>query len=766
MVVNRWPQVAQLYDAELDKLAETPERFVELGLRLAQIYEVQLEDVDNADRPLPPRARGRAREPERGSLARSPVPPDRALGGARGDPRARGRDRADARRDPRVQVPPRSGPPDAASNNVDAAIAAYRDVLSAAPEHETRCEALEGALRQRASSSSRSPRSSSRSTGRGRVGEARRRPRGAARAHAAEPETNNEERLAAYYRIAELLEEQADRSGARARRVRPRAQGVPARREDAARRSSASPASIDGGWETLANAYADVLGLHTGQDRPVHDRQAPRASRSRTSSATSTRRRRRTATSSRVEELDAEALANLDRIYLSLESVAGARRHPRAARACAGRRPRADRALRPPRRGLRGAPRRHPERDRAPSGASSTSSTRRTTARSRRSRASTRARRTGPSSTASTSASSRTPSGDVAGGRDPREARAPRRRSPATIRAGAIDTLEASSSISAARIRGARGARRTSTSSSSSGRELVRRARAPLRHRRERRRPREHPHAARARSSTSSSTRDDLALETGNRVLDIDFANLAALRAIAAIRRRQDDPQELVTALHQHGRSRRGAARRRGAQGDLPRARQDLRRAARAAVRRRRRLAEAARGRPATSRRWTRSRAIYRAEEQLDRRHRRQDAARRCARGSDGEKIEEYRRGRRALARDRSASTTRRRSPARRSSRSTPTHDEAFRELEKLHTRGRALGAADRALPGRLDTREETSETDRSPPPHRAVFEEKLDDKNQAFDALVNAFGEDFHDRRDGASTSSAWRRRPAAGAS
>ena len=50
---SRWSSIAgrkspQLYDAELDKLAENPERFVELGLRLAQIYEVQLEDVDNA----------------------------------------------------------------------------------------------------------------------------------------------------------------------------------------------------------------------------------------------------------------------------------------------------------------------------------------------------------------------------------------------------------------------------------------------------------------------------------------------------------------------------------------------------------------------------------------------------------------------------------------------------------------------------------------------------------------------------------------------
>ncbi|MGZ6093888.1 MAG: tetratricopeptide repeat protein, partial [Polyangiales bacterium] len=45
---NRWPEVARLYDAELDKLAENPPQLVYLGLRLAQIFEVQLNDVDSA----------------------------------------------------------------------------------------------------------------------------------------------------------------------------------------------------------------------------------------------------------------------------------------------------------------------------------------------------------------------------------------------------------------------------------------------------------------------------------------------------------------------------------------------------------------------------------------------------------------------------------------------------------------------------------------------------------------------------------------------
>ena len=50
MAVKRWPQVAHLYDTELDKLADGDQgaRLVELGVRSAQIFEVQLNDVDGA----------------------------------------------------------------------------------------------------------------------------------------------------------------------------------------------------------------------------------------------------------------------------------------------------------------------------------------------------------------------------------------------------------------------------------------------------------------------------------------------------------------------------------------------------------------------------------------------------------------------------------------------------------------------------------------------------------------------------------------------
>jgi tetratricopeptide (TPR) repeat protein len=46
--LDAFARVTALYDAELDALAERPDRIVELGLRVAQLYEVQLGDVDSA----------------------------------------------------------------------------------------------------------------------------------------------------------------------------------------------------------------------------------------------------------------------------------------------------------------------------------------------------------------------------------------------------------------------------------------------------------------------------------------------------------------------------------------------------------------------------------------------------------------------------------------------------------------------------------------------------------------------------------------------
>ncbi|MFO0712453.1 MAG: tetratricopeptide repeat protein [Sandaracinus sp.] len=46
--LDAFKRVTELYDAELDKLADRPDRIVELGMRVAQLYEVQVGDVESA----------------------------------------------------------------------------------------------------------------------------------------------------------------------------------------------------------------------------------------------------------------------------------------------------------------------------------------------------------------------------------------------------------------------------------------------------------------------------------------------------------------------------------------------------------------------------------------------------------------------------------------------------------------------------------------------------------------------------------------------
>ena len=503
-----------------------------------------------------------------------------------------------------------------------------------------------------------------------------------------------------YYRIAELPEESClDRGRRRAQRLRPRAQGVPARREDAARRSSASPASIDGGWEQLANAYADVLGLHADTAVQTRDRQAPRA-RLRGRARRHHEGRGDVPLRARVEPLDAEALANLDRIYTSLEQWPELAQHPRAARPVAPTEPlELVELYAPPRPGLRGAPRPARRRRSARTAASSTSSSRRNEAaiaalariyeqKERVDRAQGRLR-----------ARARERRRRRAGGRDPREDRAPRSPTGSDDVRRARSRRGSASSISAARIPRRSARSRTSTSSVEQWAELCDVLERHYDIADEDDDARQRPHSARAKlfneqleprrlgarglaaASSTSTTR------TSRR--SRDRRHLAPSQRPAGARRRA--PPD--------GRSRRGAARRRGAQGDLPRARQDLRRRAR-----RSRTTPPTRGGScsrstrATSRRWPRSRAIYRAEERwpevIDVKMQRAEALEEPA-----EKIREYLEvaehlgaaGRRQGQGDAGVrEDPRDRADARRG---------VLRRLEKLHTAAGALGAAHRALP-------------------------------------------------------------------
>src|SRR5580658_7622262 len=145
MVVNRWPQVAELYDAQLDKLGESDqrERFVELGLRNAQIFEVQLEDVNGA---IARYRRVSDTDPENLTAIRAL---DRLyLQTERWDDLAKVLAReADTAQSPDeiLELRYRLGQVlQTKLADVDGALSAYPDFINAAPDHQATLDALEG----------------------------------------------------------------------------------------------------------------------------------------------------------------------------------------------------------------------------------------------------------------------------------------------------------------------------------------------------------------------------------------------------------------------------------------------------------------------------------------------------------------------------------------------------------------------------------------------------------------------------------------------
>jgi len=309
--LGRWAEVAALYDAELDKLGENPQAFVDLGLRLAQIFETQLEDVDNA-------------------IARY----RRVLGvDAENQAAVRALDRlftmterwADLAQiltreaeiaqapDEQLEFKFRLGQVHQLRlNDVNAAITAYREVIQQAPDHPATLEALEGlfasGIKQIEIGETLAPLYES--TGDWekltRVYEAQ-----------LAQLTEREERLAMYYRIAELFEEKLiSTDGALGVCVRALKEYPTDEKslEEVERLASLT----DGGWETLANAYADVLGLHT--DKAVQTAAGKKLARVFEEELGDVAKAEETYRYVLgVEPLDADALANLDRIYTQLE---------------------------------------------------------------------------------------------------------------------------------------------------------------------------------------------------------------------------------------------------------------------------------------------------------------------------------------------------------------------------------------------------------------------------------------------------------------
>ena len=372
-------------------------------------------------------------------------------------------------------------------NDLDAAIARLpRGPQRGARARRRRCEALEGLFARGIKQLEIGEILEPLYRAVGRVGEARRRPRGAARAHSTGAERRAPRRCTTASPSSsksKLID-----AGAHARRLHPRAQGVPARREVGRGGRRASPARSTAAGRRSPTRTPTSSACTATRPSSAAIGKSPRARRSRTSSATSTRpvETYRYVLGGRAARRRG---ARQPRSHLPLDRAVGrARRHPRAAREGAGRdaraRPSSTRAsARSTRRGSRDVPNaiaRVPPR-------SSTVSTRRTTAPSRRSRASTRAEERWTELNGVYERELENASGDVA--------EAEIRAKLAHLAADRLNDIRrarstpgSACSTCAARIPEALGALANLYEQQQQWAELVRRARASVRHRGERRR--------------------------------------------------------------------------------------------------------------------------------------------------------------------------------------------------------------------------------------------------------------------------------------
>ncbi len=732
MVVNRWPQVAVLYDAELDKLGENPDRFVELGLRTAQIFEVQLEDVDNA---IARYRRVIEVEPENQNAVRSL---DRLYVMTE-----RWADLASIlEREAEIGQTPdeilefkyRLGQVQQnALGNVDAAIGAYRDVLNAAPEHVQALEAMEGlfarGIKQLEIGDILEPLYRS-------AGEHEK----LAGVHEAQLTNTQgeEERLNAYYRLAELFEDKL-LDPVRTLEVYIRALKEYPLDERSGEEAPRLAGTIDAGWENLANAYADILGLHqdTNVQRTIGRRLAKTFEDELGDIDKAVETYRYVLS---VEPLDADGLSNLDRIYLSIESWADLAaileqrvrgdvdpmdlidlyaRLGEVYEMRLGDIPNATIAYRKIFDGL----------DKSHDGAIQA------LARIYSSQGAWQELNTVYERELENA------SGDVAEA----EIRA-RLAHLASERLGdpvrAIDTWKI-----VLDLRGedpeALQALANLFEQQGQWRELVdvlerqfdiadgddERVNILTR---------------RARTFETRLERDDLAIEDWNRVLDIDYANLAALRAMAAVRRRQGEAQELVSALHQT--VDRAAAMLGGEElqeifRELGKVYGEQLEQPFDAADAWRKLLEVGPDFEAMDA----LEGIYRTQEQwpevID-----VKMQRAAALEDPIQKIEEYRQVA-ELWRDAAQEPDKATLAWQKILEVDNAHDEAFVQLEKLHGAGERWEPLIELYLSRLETRDETEDKTDLLRRIARVFEEKLDDKNQALDALINALGEDFHDR-------------------
>ncbi len=742
-LVNRWPEVAKLYDAELDKLAETPDRFVELGLRVAQIYETQLEDVENAigryrrvaevdaENQNAIRALDRLFTQTERWQDLSTVLTREAEIGQTPDEILDFRFRLGQLYEQKL-------------SDVDHAIAAYREVIGAAPEHTQTMEALEALFaagtKQLEIGEILEPlyRAGGDWEKLSKVYEAQLTHTPAEKAEGSEGVGGQEDRLAAYYRIAELHEDKlVDAAGALDVYVRALKEYPLDERsgDDVARLA----AVVDGGWDHLANAYADIVSVHEAPEvqRTIGKRLA-RVFEDELGDITKAEETYKYVLS--VEPLDVDALSNLDRIYLSLESwselaaileqriKAGAEAielvelHARLGEIYETRIVDNANAIRVFRRIF-------DELDKTHEAAIAALGRIYVALESWPELLVVHERELENASGDAAEADIRAKIGHLLFDRLAQPERA-------------IETWKAVLDLRGEDAE-ALGALANLYEQQGQWRELIdvleRQNEAETEDDK-----RVNILSRKARMFTEKLQQDALALEDWNRVLDFDFANLGALRAIAAIRRRAGDPTELVNALHQ-------MVDRAAAMLDSEELKEIFRELGKTygeqlgqpfdAADAWRKLLEVGPDFEAMDA----LEAIYRGEEKWT------DVVdvkmQRAAAFEDvSQKIEEYRQVA-ALWRERIEDPDKATLAWQKINEIDGAHDEAFNELEKLHTAAGRWEPLVELYLARLESREDTAEKTDLLRRIAKVFEEHLDDRNQALDALINALGEDFHDR-------------------
>ncbi len=312
MLTEAWQSAAEIYDAQLQSAAEEPERQVDLGLRAAQVYEVQLEDVESAI------ARYRkvleADETNRSAL----VALDRLYTQTERAPELAGilAREAEIGETPEeiLEFKYRLGQlRQERLNDIVGAIDAYREVLAAAPEHEGSLAALEALfeaeIEQLQIGEILEPIYQA-----GAEWEKLLRVREGQLSKIADAE----ERINQYHRMAAEAEEQL-MDGSRAFAYLVRAlQEAPLNEQTIGELNRLAP-DVEEGWENLANAYADVIGAEGASSQVIAETghrlaQVFEEELADVAKAEETYRFVLTAVPS-----DLVTLENLDRIYTSLE---------------------------------------------------------------------------------------------------------------------------------------------------------------------------------------------------------------------------------------------------------------------------------------------------------------------------------------------------------------------------------------------------------------------------------------------------------------